>query len=164
MRAAEVAPKFKNYSRTSSLDYRINIVVGIHNMGSEAFYRLVFNELGIDFDNAIEMWFAQQDSLKRKKKIRDETPKNKRRRKHRWMAKEREELYLERTRDVKMWTYGSGIGIADGEEEGKTVGKDSARKERAYCTCSDSTKHKNRNSQYCMFNQKTLYKHLMSLT
>ena len=63
-----------------------------------------------------------------------------------------------------MGTYRSGIGIADGEEEGKIIGKDSARKERAYCTCSGLMKHKNRNSQYCMFNQKTLYKHLMSLT
>ena len=106
----------------------------------------------------------QKDSLKMRKKVRDNTPKNKRQRKHRWMAKEREELFLERARDVKMGTYGSGIGIADGEEEGKIIGKDSARKGRAYCTCSGLTKHKNRNSQYCMFNQKTLYKHLMSLT
>ena len=32
------------------------------------------------------------------------------------MAKEREELSLERTRDVKMETYRSEIGIAEGPE------------------------------------------------
>ena len=33
MRAAEVAPKFKNYSRTKSLNLRVDFVVGRHNTG-----------------------------------------------------------------------------------------------------------------------------------
>ena len=88
MRAAEVAPKFKNYSRTASLDYRISMVVGVHNFGSHKFYKMVFEELGIHFDGAIECWFLQKDSNKMKKKVHDQTPQSKRQRKHRFQAKE----------------------------------------------------------------------------
>ena len=64
-----------------------------------------------------------------KKKVRDTTPHSKRRRKHWYKAKERDELLLERTRDVKMGTYGSGIGLAEGKDGGQTKDADgSSRK------------------------------------
>ena len=164
MRAAETAPKCKNYSRTASLDYRISIVVGVHNIGSHDFFQRVFQDLGIEYDDAIASWFLGKDSTKMKKKMRDTTPHAKRRRKHRYLAKERDELLLERTKDVKMGTYGSGIGLAEGNENVHAKDADVSLRKRGYCTCGGSKKHKNRNSKYCMTNKKTLYKHLMSIT
>ena len=74
MRAAELAPKYKNYSRTENLDYGISIVVGIHNIGSHKFYQMVFKKLGIEYDGTIEGWLLQKYSHKMKKKLRDKTP------------------------------------------------------------------------------------------
>ena len=51
------------------------------------------------------------------------------------MAKERDELFLERTRDVKMGTYGSGIGIADGLEVAERKKLSDASRKREFCTC-----------------------------
>ena len=99
-----------------------------------------------------------------KKKVRDTAPHSKRRRKHRYKAKERDELFLERTRDVKMGTYRSGISLVEGNEGGRTKDADVSARKRGYCNCGGATKHKNRNSKHCMTNEKTLYKHLMSLT
>ena len=77
MRAAELAPKYKNYSRTESLDYQISIVVGIHNIGSHKFFQMVFKKLGIEYDDTISSWFPQNDSQKMKKKVSDTAPHSK---------------------------------------------------------------------------------------
>ena len=143
MRAAETAPKCKNYSRTESLDCRISIVVGIHNIGSHDFFQRVFQDLGIEYDDAIASWFLEKDSKKTRKKIRDTTPHSKRRRKHWYLVKERDELLLERTRDVKTGTYGSGIGLAEGKEGAHAKDADGSLRKRGYCTCGGSKKHKN---------------------
>ena len=59
MRALEVAPTDKNYSQTVSLYYRISLVVRVHNMGSQRFFKMVFEELGIENDGTIERWFCK---------------------------------------------------------------------------------------------------------
>ena len=62
MRAAEVTPKYKNYSQTKSLDYRIAHVVGVHNLGSCKFYAKFFDSLRIPFDSAIDDWFSKLET------------------------------------------------------------------------------------------------------
>ena len=47
MRGTELAPKFKNYSRMKSLDYRVQMVIGHHNIGMFEFYTRVFKDMGI---------------------------------------------------------------------------------------------------------------------
>ena len=91
--------------------------MGIHNIGSHDFFQRVFQDLGIEYNDALSSWFLENDSKKMKKKMHDTTPHSKRRRKHWYLTKERDELLLERTRDVKMGTYGSGISLAEGKDD-----------------------------------------------
>ncbi len=44
---ANVAPKTVCYSRTLSLNYRIALVIGIHNMGHVEYLRALFNVNGV---------------------------------------------------------------------------------------------------------------------
>ena len=48
MRIAELAPKFKNYSRTKTLDYRVQMVIGHHNTSMYEFYSRIFKILDIE--------------------------------------------------------------------------------------------------------------------
>ena len=47
MRGPELAPKYKNYSRTKSLDYRVQMVIGHHSVGMNTLYSPVFIELDV---------------------------------------------------------------------------------------------------------------------
>ena len=54
------------------------------------------------------------------------------------MAKEQEELFLERTRDVKMGTYGSGIGIAEGQVDAARKNSSDGSQKQGFCACGGS--------------------------
>ena len=69
MRAAELAPKYKNYSRTYSLDYRITMVVGHHNVDHSSFYASVFCDLDISLEKPLENWLEMKDDERGRRKV-----------------------------------------------------------------------------------------------
>ena len=108
IQAAEVAPKWKHYSQTESLNYRMDMVVGHHNLGLGPYYDEVFNVVGIDVDGKLVNAFAVRDKRNQAKKKRDTSIEHKCTRQHKFEAKLKEELYLEKTKDIKIGTCGSG--------------------------------------------------------
>ena len=72
MRAAQVAPKYLNYSRTESLTFRIAFVICIHNLGIFLFFSQVFEELGIVLDSTLKNWLVVKEKRKAKKDSRRE--------------------------------------------------------------------------------------------
>ena len=64
MRGAELAPKFKNYSQTKSLDYRVKMVIGHHNVGMFEFYTRVFAERGITLNENLDDFFRNRQTRK----------------------------------------------------------------------------------------------------
>ena len=142
MRAAELAPKYKNYSRTISLNLRINIVVGRHNSGSHNFFSNGMDRLGIKIDRDLDAWFRHCDRRKCQKKVHDSSKVYKSQRRFKWKAKLSNEIFLERTRGVKVGTYKSGVVMVAPTERKK-------RKPRNPCNCGGPKTHFNSNSQYC---------------
>ena len=63
MRNAEVAPKHKNFSRTPSLNWRIQNVIGVHNIGYSNFYEKVMRTLEIKHSNVMASWWKKKDRL-----------------------------------------------------------------------------------------------------
>lgn len=59
----EFVPKCKFFSRTSSLKYCIQHVIGIHNKGYESYYNSIFNELNIPLPNVLDHWLVQKDTI-----------------------------------------------------------------------------------------------------
>ena len=147
MRAAELAPKFKNYSRTTSLNFRINIVIGHHNMGFTAFYTELFRNLGISLDSCLADWLQSRDARRSKRIVLHASAKYKRERKFKWKAKSQREVLLERARDAKTGTYKSGTAM-----EGKKDNPKRSRKRKAMnpCACGGAQKHFYRNSKHCL--------------
>ena len=76
MRVAELAPKFKNYSRTKSLDYRVQMVIGHHNTTMYDFYTRIFEILDINMSENLALFLKKKDRGKMKKKEHDTNPEN----------------------------------------------------------------------------------------
>ena len=110
MRLCELAPKHKNYSRTKSLDYRVDMVAGHHNVGHHSFYTQVFETLSLNVDSNLSSFLKAKDAKRRRKKEHDVKPESKRHRRYRWQAKDQAQLLKLETADAKMGTYESGIG------------------------------------------------------
>lgn len=111
MRNAEVALKHKNFSRTPSLNWRIQNVIGVHNAGYAIFYSNVMKYLGIEQSKPMIEWLNNKDKMKIFKKRLREMPINKRKRVYKRENKCKEELMKDRMKDPKIGTYGSGIGV-----------------------------------------------------
>ena len=75
MRLAELAPKYKNYSRTTSLDHRQQMVIGHHNVGMYLYYMEVFKHLTIQFTEHLASYLRQRDETKNWKKDYDKDQK-----------------------------------------------------------------------------------------
>ena len=146
MRAAEVAPKYKNYSRTKSLNLRVDFVVGRHNAGHHYFFSNALGKLGLAVDSGLDKWIENIDERKCAKKIHDTSREYKKFRKHKWKVKEKCEVLLERTRDVKVGTYKSGAAM---EAANSNTKKKRKRKPRTPCDCGGPKTHFNTNSQFC---------------
>ena len=71
MRLVELAPKHKNFSRTKSLNYRVSMVVGHHNVGMHQFYRRVFELLNLNLDPALEDWLVSKQKHKERKQVHE---------------------------------------------------------------------------------------------
>ena len=143
MRNAEFCPKNKNFSRTPSLRYRIQNVIGIHNVGYKEFYSRVIQQLKMHKNNVLETWLDEKDTSKALNKKNRELGKNKRKRVHKRNAKTLAELLLERQIDPKAGTYCTGIGVTGVHTEKAKL------KPRAWCSCGGK-KHKNKNSKHCL--------------
>ena len=149
MRGAELAPKFKNYSRTKSLDYRVQMVIGHHNIGMFEFYTRVFKELGITVNKNLAEYLRNRESRKNWKKGYDANPKSKRRRKFKHEAKDKEELLRLAAQGPKVGTYQSGVAMKQNQGNDKKTPR--KRKKASPCTCGGEKQHFYRSSQFCLF-------------
>ena len=144
MRNAEFAPKSINFSRTDSLKFRIQNVIGIHNVGYHSFYTQILKELHIPKTTVLNKWLLDKDISKQQSTKRNNTKSNKRKRQWKRNDKTKEELYLERTRGPKDGTYGRCIGIGGSRKRKKSA-------PRMNCQCGGKIPHKNKNSKNCLF-------------
>jgi hypothetical protein len=64
---ATVAPKNVCYSNSISLYSRVPLVIGIHNLGYEKFFRDLFQELNIAWSN-ISQYLKRRDEKKERRK------------------------------------------------------------------------------------------------
>ena len=148
MRAAEFAPKNKNFSRIDSLKYRIKNVIGIHNSGYLPFYIKLLAKMQVPVNIILHDWLENKDSSKQKATESNNKTSNKRKRAWKQSVKTKDELYIERTRGPKDGKYGSYIGV-EGERQKR---KASAHKN---CVCGAEVPHKNKNSRHFLFKKKT---------
>ena len=147
MRAAEFSPKHRNFSKTNSLKYRIQNVIGIHNSGYLSFYIKLLAKMKIPVNNILHEWLQQKDNSKQKKTAARNKPSSKRKRVWKRNAKTKEELFIEQTRGPKDGTYGTGIGVV-GEKKRKK--KQIISSSRQDCLCGAKVRHKNKNSMHCL--------------
>ena len=146
MRAAELAPKSKNFSRSHSLRYRLMHVIGVHNMGYEIFYSDVMSELGIEIPNIYLNYLVGRD-FRRKRKIEyDHRPDIKRKRGYKFNTKINSEIYLERTKPVTEGDYGHGIR----RSKPKVNKKAKTMKKSNPCTCGGAVVHFRSSSKFCL--------------
>ena len=129
MRLAELAPKYKNYSRTGTLDYRQQMVIGHHNLGMHLFYSEVFKHLTLHLSDHLASFLQHRDSLKKWKKEYDNDPKIKARRKWKYQAKDKETLLIEATRAPKEGTYETGVAMKRTKDK-DTRGDSGAKKRK----------------------------------
>ena len=139
----------KNFSRTNSLRYRLQHVIGTHNSGYNFFYTDLNADLQIVTSDTQMNWLQVRDAEKTKKCIRDKSVSHKRRRKFKAQSKIAAELYEERTADIKTGNYGHGIGT---QKPKKTKGKN--RREQKPCDCGGTDVHYRSSSKYCLRNKK----------
>ena len=149
MRAAETAPKSKNFSRTGSLKYRIQHVIGTHNAGYSNFNIALLGDLKIDPMPIFAKWLVGRDEIKLRNGIRQKTNAYKRKRMHKRDAKNKSELLIERTKSVKDGDYGSCIGVFGSPKKKRKT-------ERPPCKCGGLKAHKNKNSKYCLFGKSNI--------
>lgn len=67
-----VAPKNKTYGKSMSLTNRIAIALGVHSLGPEAYWKLLFNKLGMEVNQETLYYFA---SIDRTRSIKNEKAK-----------------------------------------------------------------------------------------
>ena len=152
MRLCELAPKHKNYSRKKSLDYRVDMVAGHHNVGHYAYYNSVFKKLNLTIDSNLNSFLTSKDAKRRRKKDHDIKPDSKRHRRYRWQAKDQAQLLKLNTADIKMGTYESGIGCKlPKRSKSKDAATKKPRKKRKMipCDCGGPILHYYRSSKNC---------------
>ena len=99
-------------------------------------------------------FLRNRDNYKIWKKDYDTDPDNKRRRRFKWQAKDRDALLRDAREDPKVGKYETGAamkatdGRKDDEGEGTTVRK---KRKLTPCKCGGEMKHFYRSSKYCLF-------------
>ena len=157
MRAGEVAPKYKNFSRTHSLRYRLMHVIGVNNFGYLKFYGKVINELGIVTPEQYRRWHKERDVANKRKKIHDNLFSVKRMRAHKINAKMNQAIFEERTNPNE---YGHGIRknskikIPKKKQVG-TKHKSNAKKDKVACDCGGGNGHVHYRRSYKFCNKRS---------
>ena len=77
MCAAEVASKYKNYSRTESLTRRIMMAIVHNNMASLEFHAHVLNDRVIKMNAGLKIWFDWKDGNNAKRRSKTRAAKKK---------------------------------------------------------------------------------------
>lgn len=111
MRNAEVAPKHKIFSRSPSLKFHIQNLIGLHNWGYNCLDIKVLEELRIKESIVLRRWLQQKERTKELNKIGKELPINKKKQTLQRLNKSQNKLYLECTKDPKVGSYGPSIGV-----------------------------------------------------
>ena len=109
MRITELAPKWKCFSCSRSLRYRIAHIISIHNLGIHEFIRRVLQKLNIPNNKVLLRWMTKKQVSQDNKRNWDKNPDNKRKRAHKQKTKAKEQIYEERAIDIKDGTYKSGV-------------------------------------------------------
>ena len=152
---ATVSPKSVCYSSTGSLNSWIAIVIGIHNLGYEAFFNKVFQKLGTSRTTTLTLTkhLRRKDDRRECKKNYDRKFSVKQRRSQK-QKENGEETFKERTDK----SYGAGFGLTAGIQNKQKVGNASqleniSKQKRAVCKCGRS-EHQRTTHQSCPLNPK----------
>ena len=111
MRNAEYAPKYKNFLRSPSLNWRVKNVIDVYNWGYDKFYMNLLDHLGIPSTKVMVIWLLHKEQSKLMAKEKRKLLSNKRKRIYKRNEKNKNELLAEQTKDMKLGTYGAGIGV-----------------------------------------------------
>ena len=99
----------------------------------------VLSLLNVTSSKVLLSYTTLKDKCKELKKVRDQDPKNKRKRAHKAKAKLKHEILLKRKVDIKLGTYKSGVACKTGDDtskgNGTEVQKIKKRKNNTQCTC-----------------------------
>ena len=86
------APKNRNYSKSKSLENRVALVVGIHNLGPVDFFSKMFVAMGMQIGVKLSHWLhARQLGFEYQRKYQRKTG-TKRRRAYKQMAMQRNQV------------------------------------------------------------------------
>jgi hypothetical protein len=147
---AIVAPKSICYSSTTSLNSRIALVIGIHNMGHLPFFMLYFHTVGVDMGPTLTSFLSKKHSRKLRKRNYQKkiSTKVKRSKQH---QKQREEVFQDRTDK----SYGTGVGLTAGMSKKREVEGDIAGGQGCKC---GSTTHKRTTHRDCPLRKEVVRK------
>jgi hypothetical protein len=147
---ATVAPKDTCYSNTISLYSRVALVIGIHNLGYESFFRNLFQELKMPFRDIL-LYLQKRDEMKKYRREYQCKHEVKVKR-SREQKKSREQVYKERTDK----SYGAGVGLTAGltiksKRKVKSEHNEASRAKKA-CKCGSAT-HQRSTHKECSLNE-----------
>ena len=108
---AAFAPKGKTFSKTESLDTRVAIAACIQILGYTEFWRQIFCELSITFDDNLRHFLEKMDMKKQKKRQSAETKDGKTKRSRKRNEKLKDEHSKDMTAQKEGVMYESGIAM-----------------------------------------------------
>jgi len=143
---ATLAPKSICYSSTTSLNSRIALVVGIHNLGHLPFFTAYFDSIGVELGKTLTS-FLQRKQKKREYKQTYQNKVSTKIRRSKQQQKTREDVFKEGLDR----SYGSGIGLTAGMDRKRK--RESKGKKTECCKCG-STTHKRTTHRDCPFKKR----------
>ena len=111
---ASLAPKTKNFCRTTSLKTRVGIADAIMALGYKEFWKRVFSELNLEMDTIFCSTLRDRDTKKNKKRKRQKSKEGKIKRREKYLANFSQQ-HKEQMHDAKI---GKGIWCRSGTEGG----------------------------------------------
>ena len=116
--AAWLAPKNKIYGSSHSLKNRIAVAVGITSEGTLAYYREVFNRLGLTMSPTVEHHIRLQSQYRDKRIAKGKTPDGKKKRVDKYHSNLLSKTVVAKREKAKReGTYSTGMGINGGYTE-----------------------------------------------
>ena len=71
---AMFAPKYKHLGSSMTLTHRINVIIGIHNLGYPEFWRLIYDDMEMETLSILGDYLQNKDGVKQMKKRYKERP------------------------------------------------------------------------------------------
>ena len=94
---ALLAPKYKNFTRTQSYEYRKSHVIGMHNEGMHTWFTSIFAALGIKLNRTTEKILTNSDTIKGKRQMKQASFEQRKKRAHGFAASVKNEILKQRT-------------------------------------------------------------------